>query len=262
MENIRGKRTHDDNPQLILKSMKEDFTGIFRQQEKVAIPKMEKDIREMKDELKKTLNDPLMGEDERQTEAAAVQEKIDATERIRFQKIRDNTAARNRLDGESTTTSYWTSSNKSRKPRDPTFSLQIPGSDPPLYETRSDKMAELARNFHEGLQSEGIAPPEEQEEATRESLKNVKKLSQQHKAKLSQYLTREDVARVIRQLPNGKAPGIDGLIHELWKTINEKYEKSKDSTNKSMDIAKMLCAVYNDIEQYGVHPDTNFAEGW
>ncbi|KAF8160470.1 hypothetical protein K438DRAFT_1985728 [Mycena galopus ATCC 62051] len=200
METIVEKRTHNDNPQLILKSMKEDFTAIFRQREKVAIPKMDRDIAKMRGDMRETLNSPFKGEDERLTEAASIQEKIDAAEKIRFQNIRDNTAARNRLDGESTATSYWTASNKARKPRDPTFGLQVPGSNPSTYVTRSDEMAELARDFHENLQSEGITDPEEKEEATKEALKGVKQLNQQHKAKLSQYLTRGDIAKVIKRL--------------------------------------------------------------
>ncbi|KAJ7916458.1 hypothetical protein B0H13DRAFT_1871221 [Mycena leptocephala] len=124
---------------------------------------MDADIKNLENDLEKTLNDPLKGEEERKEESAAIQEKLDATERIRFQKIRDNTAARNRLDGESTATKHWTSSNKDKKPRDTTFSLQVPGSDPPVYEKRSDKMAELAKTYHENLQSEGLVSPEEQE---------------------------------------------------------------------------------------------------
>jgi hypothetical protein len=76
-------------------------------------------------------------------------------------------------------------------------------------------MAELAKTYHENLQSEGLADPEEQEEAEKIALENVKKLNQQHKVKLSKYLKRGEVARVLKRLPNGKAPGIDGLVHEL-----------------------------------------------
>ncbi|KAF8194465.1 hypothetical protein K438DRAFT_1471599, partial [Mycena galopus ATCC 62051] len=157
----------------------------------------------------------------------------------------------------------WTASNREKKPRDTTHSLQIPNSDPARYETRSDRMAEIARNFHDDLQRDNLPDPTEQEEAAKETLKNTKKLDQASKAKLSQYITRAQVARVLRRLPRGKAPGIDGLIHELWKTMHNNFEKAKDEAGpKPMDIAKVLTAVFNDIEQYGVHPDTNFAEGW
>jgi hypothetical protein len=54
--------------------------------------------------MKTKLNDPLCDEEERKAGSASLQEKIDATEKIRFQKVRDNAAARNRLEGETTTT--------------------------------------------------------------------------------------------------------------------------------------------------------------
>jgi hypothetical protein len=77
-----------------------------------------------------------------------------------------------------------------------------------------------------------------------------------------QYLKRSDVVRVLKILPNDKAPGIDGLIHELWNTLHARFENSKESENKTMDIARVLTVVYNDIEMYGVHPETQFAAGW
>jgi hypothetical protein len=123
-------------------------------------------------------------------------------------------------------------------------------------------MAELARNFHDKLQGEDIAPEDERSAAEIQVFANIKKLAQQDKAKLSQYLKRSDVVRVLKNLPNGKAPGIDGLIHELWKTLHARFKNSKESENKTMDIARVLTVVYNDIEMYGVHPDTQFAEGW
>ncbi|KAJ7351634.1 hypothetical protein DFH08DRAFT_636136, partial [Mycena albidolilacea] len=205
--------------------------------------------------------DPL-SEDERKCESAALQEKMDATERIRFQKIRDNAAARNRLESETTLTKYWTSVNKENKPRDTTTCLQVPGSDPPVYEKRSDRMAELARDFHDNLQSKDISSEAERNEAETTVFANVKKVAQLDKAKLSQYLKRAEIVQVLKNLPNGRAPGINGLIHDLWKALHARFENSEESENKSMDIARVLTVVFNDIEMYGVHPDSNFAEGW
>ncbi|KAJ7077990.1 Endonuclease/exonuclease/phosphatase, partial [Mycena belliarum] len=262
LEAAKINRTAEENPQTIFKQFKDQIGSLFRDRAKVVIPKMEQEIKEMNKKLNNILNNPNMGEEERKTESAALQAKIDATERTRNAKIRDNTAARVRLEGESTATKFWTSMNKEKKPRDTTSSLQIPGSDPPVYETRSDKMAELARDFHDNLQSEGLVSPAEQEEAETTALKNIKRLSQQNKAKLSQYLKRAEVARVLHRLPNGKAPGIDGIVHELWKALHKNYEGSKNQDEKPMDIAKILTDVYNDIEEHGTHPETDFAEGW
>jgi hypothetical protein len=45
---------------------------------------MEKEITDLRQDLKKTLNNLLMNEEEWKTESADLGEKIDATERIRF----------------------------------------------------------------------------------------------------------------------------------------------------------------------------------
>jgi hypothetical protein len=99
----------------------------------------------------------------------------------------------NKLDGETLTTNYWTSSAKERKPRDTMLSLQVPGSDPLVYVKRSDKMAEFGKDFHENLQIKGLEPPDVQSEAEAKSHVNIKCLDQQSKAKLSQYLTKGDI---------------------------------------------------------------------
>ncbi|KAJ7907931.1 hypothetical protein B0H13DRAFT_1879151 [Mycena leptocephala] len=65
-------------------------------------------------------------------------------------------------------------------------------------------MADLAETYHENFQSGGPASPEEQEEAEKAALNDVKKLSQQNKAKLSQYLTRGEIARVLKRPPTVK----------------------------------------------------------
>ncbi|KAF8195167.1 Endonuclease/exonuclease/phosphatase, partial [Mycena galopus ATCC 62051] len=263
IESIKDARTDDNNPQLLFKSFKDCTTAQFRERGKILVPRMEKEIKALKDELKKASNDPQLGDEERKTRSAEIQEKLDATEKLRFQGVRENAAARNRLDGETTATSYWTQSNKEKKPRDTMYSFQIPNSAPAQYETRSDRMAELARNFHDELQQDNLPDPIEQGEAAKETLKNTKKLDQPSKAKLSQYVTRAQVARVLRRLPRGKAPGIDGLIHELWKTMHDSFERARGQEGpKPMDIATVLTAVFNDIERYSVHPDTDFAEGW
>jgi hypothetical protein len=133
LEEAKDNRTHDENPQTIFKNFKDEITVVFRERAKIRSSKMDADIKYLKEDLAETLNDPLMGEDEQKEECASIQEKLDTTERVRFQKICDNTAARNHLDGESTVTSYWTSMNKDKKPRNTTYSLQIPGSNPPIY---------------------------------------------------------------------------------------------------------------------------------
>src|SRR5258708_26172696 len=50
----------------------------------------------------------------------------------------------------------WTAINKEKKPRDLIPCLKILGPEPLQYERSSERMAELAQNYHESLQHDGI----------------------------------------------------------------------------------------------------------
>ena len=51
---------------------------------------------------------------------------------------------------------YWSKLNKEKKPRNLFFALQTMNDSEPTYETRSNKMAELAHDYHKMLQYDGI----------------------------------------------------------------------------------------------------------
>lgn len=72
------------------------------------------------------------------------EEKIYNLERKQHMRIRDDLAARNRLEGETTVINYWTEINKMRAPQDTMRAVQKPDSNPPEFVTRSDNMAKLA----------------------------------------------------------------------------------------------------------------------
>ena len=63
----------------------------------------------------------------------------------------------------------WSAINKERKPRDLVFRLKTPNSDPPTYERDSRRMAKLARDYHNDLQSDSLTLPTS-------SLEHVQKL--------------------------------------------------------------------------------------
>ncbi|RXW13551.1 hypothetical protein EST38_g12303 [Candolleomyces aberdarensis] len=67
-------------------------------------------------------------------------------------------------------------------------------------------------------------------------------------------------------MPNGKASGLDGIPTELWKLLATEYQKVSSSNPNAKDLPPdlifLLQIVFNDIENYGVAADSNFAEGW
>lgn len=154
--------------------------------------------------------------------------------------------------------------NKERQPRDTITALKKLDSDPPEYEKWSSAMAEIARDYHNGLQQEGVNHNDNANDQTRDVLDNItQKVSPNEKRKLAENIKQTEVRQAIKDLPNGKAPGIDGVPHELWKALSDKCEVDKKHKNpKIFDIVAVLTKVYNDIEREGIVESTDFSKGW
>jgi hypothetical protein len=77
-------------------------------------------------------------------------------------------------------------------------------------------MAEMARNYFDSHQTEGLAPNDERYEALEAVLNSVTiKLSLGKKLELENGLTEANVEEVLKLLPNGKAPGINGVPYKF-----------------------------------------------
>ncbi|KAJ7102971.1 Endonuclease/exonuclease/phosphatase, partial [Mycena crocata] len=122
---------------------------------------------------------------------------------------------------------------KDRKPRDTLTVLRRTDTYPIQQRTRSDDMAQLARDYHSHLQTD----------TSESNLANKDKaidyvLSQmgQHTtapdmADLEKEITEEDVTETLRSLAKGKAPGVDGIPTELWTKLHEIYEAAEKAKN-------------------------------
>ncbi|KIK32408.1 hypothetical protein CY34DRAFT_45588, partial [Suillus luteus UH-Slu-Lm8-n1] len=126
-------------------------------------------------------------------------------------------------------------------------------------------MAELAKEYYDNLQREGLAPEEEREQALKTVLESITiKLKAADKTELENNLTEDNIEEVLKLLPNGKAPGTDGIPYEFWKWVNDKSKsthKDPEGNRIQFEFIKCLTTVYNDIEIYGVAKDSCFAEG-
>jgi hypothetical protein len=171
-------------------------------------------------------------------------------------------AAKNRLEGE-TISRYWTQLNKEKTPRDTIQMLKYPGTDPPIFERKSQKMAELARNYHHDLQTQGMCTGDQLNAARTVAYDNIDTgTTPEDKQILALRLKEEEIILALKQLPNGKAAGMDGIPCELWKSLHNQYEQSDDHEKPKLNVAKLLTLVYNDIEKFEVSPNTNFSLGW
>ena len=225
----------------------------IREISRTTTPKLDSYITKFKEQKDQILNDSMISLEEKQALATIIEEKIKDLERKRHTKVRDNLATKNAIEGE-TLSKYWIQINKEKRPRDTMEQLRIPNTlnDTPLYEKRSDKMAEIARKYHNNLQSAGISNVIEDRDV-RDVLDNLApKLSPAQKQGLSHFIKYHEIQQALKDLPSGKAAGIDGIPHEFWKTLADRHINLGKFNQPSFDIVKCLTILYNDIETHGI----------
>ncbi|KAF5314570.1 hypothetical protein D9611_007204 [Ephemerocybe angulata] len=223
---------------------------------KDAQPKMRRRIESRKKELKKVVNNKEMPERERVETAAAIETEIRSMHMRHHSTGKDRThlkySSENEIVGK-----LWVNGSKEDATRDPIMALKKPQteSDPnPGLEYNSKKMAEIARDYHEKLQEEGMynhASDEEEEQTHREVLNTIKKrLSPEQVQTLDSRLTRGEVHVALMGVPNEKAPGVDGYPIEILKALAASPKRPEEWEAED-DMTSILTLTYNEIERVG-----------
>ena len=264
IEAVMGEaRTAGTNPQTVFHTFKKLLVKQIRDFSRVETPKMDAQITNLKKDLRTTLNNTQDTLEEIQAKAAHVEERIKQLETLRHKKIRDNLAAKCRLENE-TISKLWVNMNKERRPRDTITTLRVLESptERPMFTTKTSEMADLARKYHENLQTDGLSNDVSGEEF--EEILNFlePRLPPSDKNMLATYLTQGEIKQALKKLPDGKAAGIDGIPHELWKTLSARLDNKRPVNAPSFDIVKCLTLVYNDIERHGISQPSEFPKGW
>ena len=253
------------NPQTVYYNFKESIQRIARTRLRAKIPRIRRTI----DSLANKISALGRHHDAKlsvaiQDEISLAQDRLQSLLKAQNNDLREVSMARYVSNGERVS-KFWSSVNRNLKPRDLFLSLHIPGSWPPRYETRSDKMAQLAGSFHDDLQHDGIqdCSPSARIAQIDSSLSACDKTFSAWEANsMRGHTTREELEQAIREAPAGKATGLDGLPYELWKRLCEVHRLRKGSTKPHFDYALMLELVCKDINNFGVHPNGHFTDGW
>jgi hypothetical protein len=256
-------RNLEKNPQKLFSAFKIELVKKVRDFSRTETPKMDVRISNLKKDLHSILNNPEDSTVEIQTKAAYVEERIKQLELMRHTKIRDNLAAKSRMENE-TLSKSWINANKEGCPRDTIQALRLPTPPtvPPQYTKRSSEMANLASTYHRNLQNDNLAHDITEHEYEEILSHLTPRVSPQNKNKLAIYLTQDEIRQALKDLPDGKAAGIDGIPHELWKALAARYDNKKTLNQSKFDIVKCLTNLYNDIEKYGIAPPSEFPKGW
>ena len=260
-------RSRMDNPQLHWKKFKSEITEhiakeakMKRNRAKTRLQKLERDRKEILTRLELEENEDL------QWQEAILANEIGHLEKITSYNNRQRIKAKISWHGEKLG-GTWSNLSKPRKPRDAIRRLEVPNTNPAQYENRSDKMAEIARNYHDSLQDAGM---EEYTEPEREA--NIKeilmeipehqKFTNPEHSELNTGISEEYVELALSLAKNGSATGLDGCPYELWKELKRRNDEACKTGHEGFDIVKTLTTVFQDIQDQGVEPGTNFADGW
>lgn len=264
-----------ENAQTLFSQFKLKITDKAKQREKCLAPRTVQQIRKLEDDLSDILNDQLLTDLDQACESTRIMEKMEKIERERHFKERTSAQARNFLEGE-TVSQYWSAVNEEVKPRDIFYALrkleEVPVNNNPqtadLYEKDSQRMAELARNYHAGLQNDGAEAEistERQENFDKALLSIKTKVSASQATNLGAAIEDQEICNAITQAGTAKSPGMDGITYEVYKTLLKRAElsRNKDELEKEpFDIIELLTLVFNDIHLHGVDSTTHFTEGW
>ena len=263
MEASSLDRTYEVNPQAVFADFKKEATLRAREYARKNIPKLDTHIRKEQDALKEVLRNEFLLEEEKAYEAGLIDKSIQSLEELHFHKVRDNTKAHNILEGE-TVSRYWTGLNKNKTPQDTIKALRTCSTNPPVYLRRSDEMAAEAGRYHDGLQLDTSTTSNPNREAIIDEVLGTLdvKVQDDERPALAEAVSEGEVAWAIKRLPLGKAAGLDGIPHELWRHLAEKHDKLMKVNRPSCNVYRLLSLVFNDIHDYSSHPSLEFADGW
>ncbi|KAJ7172885.1 Endonuclease/exonuclease/phosphatase, partial [Mycena crocata] len=169
--------------------------------------------------------------------------------------------------------------NKDVTPRDTISILRRTDVTPEICMKRSDKMSELARDYHNDLQyDESESDPIQKKLDIRTVLDEMGRPEMVPGMEtLAEEMAEEDIVKALKASASGKAPGVDGIPTEFWAKLCEMYmaetKKRKEADDRAgeagpteatplFDIILLLKRIYNDIERRGITQGTDFAKGW
>ena len=252
------------NPQIALKKFKTKIVGLYREYQRTAQPKIQSAIRTLQKGLDETTNLTNIPEDEIALQSRLIKEKINALEKKNRDTARLLGAARNRLERE-TLSKHWVNSAKENSPRDTIRALRNPLEDGNRRVTRTDDMAKLTRDYHEKLMSIDRDPAQEPDtEDLEEVLENMTTtLDGAMIEDLRKEISPDEVEKALKESPNEKSPGMDGIPVELWKLLQQQYKSADEKErHKFCNITEVLANIFNDVAKHGITEESGFNDGW
>ena len=221
-------RSDTNNPQTMWKTFKAETTQWVAHEAKKKHYKQRSRVQKLRKDREEILTNPDFEENGTlQWNELVLAKEIEHLEKVMSWNNHERLKAkiawhRERLD------STWPNLSKSRKPRDPILRLRTVDS-PTHYETCSDKMAELAKNYHNTLQNKDldeltIESLDQKIEEVLETIPEEQKFQSLGLAELNKGVTKEAVEEALKQAK--KQISNQARWMPLWtmeRTQGEKY---------------------------------------
>ena len=260
LENM-GQRKPWRNPQTLLKDFKTEVRCMARDHERKNQPMIANKIASLTEQLRATLNNPDQPEEETRLVSIHLRKEIMTLVKQTHQYNRDKMAAINAVEGEKIGKT-WSNRHKISKPRDTIVRLRTPTEGDTTEDPK--RMAAIAAAYHKRIQHEGEERARNNV-AERERILGLlrTRLSERSKDTLREGITEDDVRNAIAKTNREKAPGLDGIPIELWKSLDNQYKEAvkRDEPETRCNIVWVLTQVYKDIENHGTDPTTGFSKG-
>lgn len=261
------KMTHRDdtmNPQIAWMNFKSTMNSLAKDTAKVHMAKINQRIRQLTKDLHHTTNSQSLDtSNDLRSHCILLEKEIEHLQKKRYKNAHLRAQAQWAIKGE-TLCKYWSKVNSPKKPRDIIYGLRKPGS--PHLTTKSEDMAEIARDYHDKVQQTDLLPEEIElrQQTIIETLSNIpcKQCLEVPPDTLLEPLHREQILEALCSSKAGSAAGIDGIPYEAWRALHEHHTAANRSNKPSFDVLSTLTYVINDIQINGVLKDSNFTLGW
>lgn len=260
-------RIGENNPQTIFHKMKTDLTQAAKRIAREKAPKIQKAIEEKHDRIDEIMGNDDLTKKEKAEAFSRLNKEIKELELRQHNKAKMNTSTKFALEGKNIGKA-WIRANKKTLPRDTIAGLKRPDG---TTVTKSIDMANLARDYHESIQADGL-PDEERRTENKAAIEKVlqalkKRTRSKDKERMSVKITEDKTKAALLSMPSGKSPGLDSIPTELWKELSRDQDKATKSGREedlaeSPDVVSLLTQVYNDIEKWGTKDEGYFAQGW
>ena len=191
-----------------------------------------------------------------------ISNRIKEIKAVRYKHFQDIAKANWRLQGE-LVNKHWCQSGKEKKGRDTIMEMRRVDSSPPNYTTNSTEMSKEMAKHHINVQKLDTDTPKNiRQEETTNLLKDMPKINELDANTLAKELEYSEIEMAIKESPNDKAPGLNGIPTELYKTLHKRFTTTQKEQKPCFNVIKLLQMAYNDIINNGTTTKTELLEGW